>query len=68
MKIQRTASLWWPEHLNRSVLRERVLLDGMEKRDEPRRDGRIVVRITGRDQIGQPFAQEAIATSVSESP
>jgi hypothetical protein len=67
MKIQRTASLWWLEHLNRSVLRERVLLDGMEKRGEPRRDGRIVVTVTGRDKIRQPFAQEAIATSVSES-
>ena len=39
----------------------------MEKRGEPRRDERIVVTITGRDKIAQPFAQEAIATSVSES-
>jgi hypothetical protein len=39
----------------------------MEKRDEPRRDERIVVTVTGRDKIGQPFAQEAIATSVSDS-
>jgi hypothetical protein len=39
----------------------------MEKRNEPRRDQRIVVTVTGRDKIGQPFAQEAIATSVSDS-
>jgi hypothetical protein len=55
------------ENLNCSVLRERVPLDGMEKRHEPRRDGRIVITVTGRDKIGQPFAQAAIATSVSDS-
>jgi hypothetical protein len=42
-------------------------LDGMEHRSEPRKDERLVVVISGRDKSGQPFAQEAVASSVSES-
>jgi hypothetical protein len=39
----------------------------MEKRSEPRIEGRLVVTILGRDKSGQPFAQDAIASSISES-
>ena len=39
----------------------------MEKRSEPRIEGRLVVTILGRDKSGQPFTQEAVASSVSES-
>ena len=39
----------------------------MEKRGETRIDRRLVVTILGRDKSGQPFAQEAVASSISES-
>jgi len=39
----------------------------MEKRGEPRKHERLVVIVTGRDTGGQPFTQEAVASSVSES-
>ena len=39
----------------------------MKKCGETRIDRRLVVTILGRDKSGQPFAQEAIASSVSES-
>lgn len=39
----------------------------MEKRSEPRIESRLVVTILGRDKSGQPFAQDAIASSISES-
>jgi hypothetical protein len=42
-------------------------LDGMEKRGQPRIDERLVVTIQGRDKSGQPFAQDAVASSISES-
>ena len=45
----------------------RTWLDGMEKRREPRTHDRLVVNILGRDKNGQPFTQEAVASSVSES-
>jgi|GraSoiStandDraft_46_1057282.scaffolds.fasta_scaffold91163_1 hypothetical protein len=38
----------------------------MERRSEPRIGGRLVVTILGRDKSGQPFTQEAVASSVSE--
>jgi hypothetical protein len=41
--------------------------DGMEQRDEPRIHERLVVTVQGRDKSGQPFTQEAVASSVSES-
>jgi hypothetical protein len=42
-------------------------LGGMEHRSEARKDERLVVTISGRDSSGQPFSQEAVATSISES-
>jgi hypothetical protein len=42
-------------------------LDGMEHRSEPRKDERLVVVISGRDKSGQPFAQEAVASSVKRA-
>ena len=39
----------------------------MEKRSEPRIESPLVVTILGRDKSGQPFAQYAIASSISES-
>jgi hypothetical protein len=39
----------------------------MEKRGETRIDRRLVVTILARDKSGQPFAQEAVASSISES-
>ncbi len=47
--------------------RQRTWLGGMENRSEPRRHDRLVVNILGRDKNGQPFTQEAVASSVSES-
>jgi hypothetical protein len=46
---------------------KRASLDGMEQRSEPRRDERLVVTIQGRDNAGQFFVQEAVASSVSAS-
>jgi hypothetical protein len=39
----------------------------MEQRSEPRRDERLVVTINGRDNHGQFFTQEAVASSLSTS-
>jgi hypothetical protein len=53
--------------MSTNELRQRVSLNGMEQRGEPRIDERLVVTVQGRDKSGQPFAQEAVATSISES-
>jgi hypothetical protein len=60
LPTQHHAILW-------TVLRRAVLLDGMEKRCEARKDERLVVTITGMDKNGQSFAQEAVASRISES-
>jgi hypothetical protein len=46
---------------------KRASPDGMEQRSEPRRDQRLVVTIKGRDNTGQFFMQEAVASSLSTS-
>jgi len=38
-----------------------------EHRHEPRRGARVLVSINGRDESGQPFAEDAVASSLSES-
>jgi hypothetical protein len=37
----------------------------VERRNELRRQADIAVRISGRDESGEPFAQSAIASSIS---
>jgi hypothetical protein len=50
-----------------AILWQMAPLDGMEHRSEARKDERLVVIISGRDKSGQPFAQDAIASSISQS-
>jgi hypothetical protein len=42
-------------------------LQSMEHRHESRRGARVVVTINGRDKSGQPFSQDAVASSLSDS-
>jgi hypothetical protein len=42
-------------------------LTSMEERNEPRKDERLVVTISGRDKTGQLFTQQVMASSLSRT-
>jgi hypothetical protein len=48
-------------------LRQGASLDGMEQRDQPRKEERLVVIIDGRDKSGHSFTQNAVASNLSKS-